>query len=251
MRVAVSHAHTRQELTHLGTRHFAKEDVPGGREGGCYYQNPVYLIFIPKSKILIVLPKSKAKSKILILLLVKRSLILAKCRGLPRRPAPLPHAPLQPKPKPSESETYRRQRAQSIAARFNDDGPADGFLRSNHLDRMLEQEQSEAAKTIRKSGARWTDDAFPANDTSLYGVPERKRDKLANMLHLKSPGQSFKWKRPEELGGTWSVVDGKAKPEDVVQGQLGDCWFLSSLSVLARRPHLIERILLTRKYGRV
>merc|ERR1719181_902236 len=46
---------------------------------------------------------------------------------------------------------------------------------------------------------------------------------------------------------------GGQTPGDVVQGALGDCWFLSSLSVLATRPALVKRLIVSdvysKKYG--
>ena len=36
-------------------------------------------------------------------------------------------------------------------------------------------------------------------------------------------------------------VDGASR-RDVVQGALGDCWFLSSCAAVARKPKLIERV---------
>jgi len=39
------------------------------------------------------------------------------------------------------------------------------------------------------------------------------------------------------------------RPDDIAQGQLGDCWLLASLATLAERPHLLQNIFLTRSYN--
>jgi hypothetical protein len=37
-------------------------------------------------------------------------------------------------------------------------------------------------------------------------------------------------------------------PNDVVQGELGDCWFLATLSGLAKYPDRIKRLFLNDKH---
>jgi calpain-15 len=49
------------------------------------------------------------------------------------------------------------------------------------------------------------------------------------------------WKRPEEVYGKkmFSLFK-KIDVEDVTQGELGNCYFLSCISALAEEPHRIK-----------
>ncbi|CAE7596848.1 Capn15 [Symbiodinium natans] len=48
------------------------------------------------------------------------------------------------------------------------------------------------------------------------------------------------------LGTPWKVIREAARPEDVCQGALGNCWFAGALSVVAQMPDLIGRICVTK-----
>ena len=50
------------------------------------------------------------------------------------------------------------------------------------------------------------------------------------------------WYRPSEFykNGTIDVFEGKIEPGDILQGSLGDCWFLCSVACLAEFPVLVE-----------
>lgn len=39
-------------------------------------------------------------------------------------------------------------------------------------------------------------------------------------------------------------------PNDILQGNLGDCYFLSSISAISENPHRIERLFLTKNYNK-
>lgn len=39
------------------------------------------------------------------------------------------------------------------------------------------------------------------------------------------------------------------EPNDIIQGNLSDCWLLCGIASLAERPALIERLFLTKKYN--
>jgi len=77
------------------------------------------------------------------------------------------------------------------------------------------------------NGKAFKDISFPPGKDSIGG-----EDK-----HVK------KWRRASELGGKNSVLfDDSAVSSDVVQGELGDCYFLGALAVVANRYRLFRNL---------
>uniref|UniRef100_A0AC35U2M2 Calpain catalytic domain-containing protein n=1 Tax=Rhabditophanes sp. KR3021 TaxID=114890 RepID=A0AC35U2M2_9BILA len=61
------------------------------------------------------------------------------------------------------------------------------------------------------------------------------------------------WLRPSDIYTIdgrqyrWSVLH-DPKSSDIIQGHLGNCWFLSALAVIAERKELLEKIMITKVY---
>jgi calpain-15 len=84
--------------------------------------------------------------------------------------------------------------------------------------------------------SRYVDSSFPATISSLTDNVKRF-----------SKAKTIKWKSASEIFEECKVFEGKVEPGDIKQGGLGDCYFLSSLSVLAERENLIKRLFVTKE----
>ena len=60
--------------------------------------------------------------------------------------------------------------------------------------------------------------------------------------------EKFKWARAEEImdSQNYKVFEEGCSADDILQGSIGDCYFLSAIESLCRFPKLIERLFYTK-----
>jgi calpain-15 len=87
------------------------------------------------------------------------------------------------------------------------------------------------------NGEEFTDPDFPPSNDSLC-VPEDWKDKFGDCEWVRS----YKIPSCTNEDGDNFIFSGGIVPDDIKQGNLGDCYFLSVLSILAERPVRIENL---------
>ena len=123
--------------------------------------------------------------------------------------------------------------------------------------------QKQSYADISKGRDKFTDTLFPPDDTSLYSskpdrveyTPEEipaflkvgKPKKFLSQFALGKKDNAYTWKRLSELFNPkdLNVLKESKTPytADIVQGELGDCYFLSVLHALAENPDNIKSLL--------
>lgn len=95
----------------------------------------------------------------------------------------------------------------------------------------------------RENRIPFIDDSFPPCERSLYSSTGRPA----------MPYPVSRWRRPHQLNFPSSnrnditVFSSNPSPTDISQGILGNCWLLSALAVLAEKPELVKRVMVTRQ----
>jgi len=83
----------------------------------------------------------------------------------------------------------------------------------------------------KATNAHFVDDEFPAADRSCFYNTNP------------APSSKIVWKRIGELCETPCLFGDGASADDIMQGALGDCWFLGSLSVLASNRTYLKQVI--------
>jgi len=108
-------------------------------------------------------------------------------------------------------------------------------------------------KKLKSSGSKYNDDLFPNNYNSIEGKdsygkfidPNTKIEKATKLLE-KDPktGKKPEFKRIAEIfgGHGFHIFKGKIGPSNIIQMELGNCYFLSALASASQYPSLIQRL---------
>jgi len=99
---------------------------------------------------------------------------------------------------------------------------------------------------IYKGNSAWTDPMFkpekknlcPYDNNNKWVLPEDVIDDDVKGW------EKVKWARAEEIldSQNYKVFDQGSSPDDIIQGSIGDCYFLSAIGSLCRFPKLIDRL---------
>jgi hypothetical protein len=88
----------------------------------------------------------------------------------------------------------------------------------------------------------FVDQDFKPDFSSILGFGEKIRYSMERL-------RSYEWKRPTEIfkGEKYAIFQGDINPKDILQGEIGDCYFLCSVAAIAERQDRIKKLFLTRE----
>eukprot|EP01121_Diplochlamys_sp_Union-15-3_P009635 TRINITY_DN2629_c0_g1_i2.p1 TRINITY_DN2629_c0_g1~~TRINITY_DN2629_c0_g1_i2.p1 ORF type:complete len:440 (-),score=71.84 TRINITY_DN2629_c0_g1_i2:1442-2737(-) len=109
-------------------------------------------------------------------------------------------------------------------------------LESEKVKKVINQMAAKVIEECKASGKKWEDPDFPASNASLFPFEP-------NRLHT-----VHSWKRPDEISPNAVLISDGTQQGDVKQGSLGNCWFLSSLCVVAQAGEAFIDELFVNKY---
>lgn len=126
---------------------------------------------------------------------------------------------------------YSAGRFQAVGKKNKLDDLNELLQNSEKFEHALEQTQL--------SGALYVDPEFHPNKASLVGYSQ-------DYQRNKEMGQ-FKFERSSVYFGPDVQVYDTMSPGDIIQGQLGDCYFLAAVSSIAEHPDRLQRLFLSKR----
>ena len=92
---------------------------------------------------------------------------------------------------------------------------------------------------LLKGSTPYSDDDFSADMSAVYW---KDIDTVGAMdAELKKP---VTWKRASAMGSDKTLFGKGISPDDAIQGELGNCWFMAAASSVAEVPGRLEKIFL-------
>ncbi|WAR02646.1 CAuncharacterized [Mya arenaria] len=106
---------------------------------------------------------------------------------------------------------------------------------SNGSPHFLSTAQVQALVDKLEDGQLFCDPDFPADNTSLFFSPDKQ-----------NADRTIVWKRPQDIVEEWQtpqlMIDGMTR-DDIKQGILGDCWFLSSCAAVSQKENFLKKVM--------
>ena len=110
---------------------------------------------------------------------------------------------------------------------------------------------------LRATKTKFYDKTFPPTLNTLHSKNENGEftDKVRGPNQLLDFQRDIPyinnivWKRVTEVSSKWELFEGKIEFNDVQQGSLGDCYFLSSITALTEYPYLIKEKFRTKSFN--
>ena len=104
---------------------------------------------------------------------------------------------------------------------------------------------------------RYQDTRFPADARSIGPIHGRAEDEIEDMYDwVPAPeicagvDESIEIRADGSTGhSSMRLFQGEIEPEDVAQGQLGDCWLLTAIACLAEFPGAIQSVFVTQEFN--
>lgn len=91
-----------------------------------------------------------------------------------------------------------------------------------------------------RKGVAWIDPDFPHDDSSLFIDPTNPHQQL---------WREARWMRVSDVFVEPSLFVPPVNPDDIRQGKLGNCWFMSALAVLTLRQEAVFACFVTPEYS--
>ena len=134
------------------------------------------------------------------------------------------------------------------------------FLDPKTIKKYYKHQEPPNLDELKNKGEQYVAPYFPPTINSIIGKnPSGKMydptnegiEKIREMEEEDewSTIDKYTWKRASEKRKDWKVFEGSIEMEDVSQGNMGDCYFLTTISALPNYPYLIKSLFRTDEYN--